>query len=314
MQETNMTSLALQKLPDRIAAACVNAASLFGGQIDEIRLRRNSPASITVRGTNVTLPITATDAEIENTVRAFCDASLYTHAETIREGFIASRSGFRVGIVGRAVVRDGKISSVADVTALNVRIPRRVPGCADTAYDIMQSEDFSRGLLVWSPPGIGKTTFLRELALRLASGTNAKRVAVVDTRSELASGIADAGLADVLTGYPRAKGIEIARRTLAAEIVVCDEIGNADDAEAILDAHRSGITVAASAHAASLGTLLASPHMAILRDRGVFGTYYGLISQRPGGYVCDIKLYRDGEKRIASDSVAGSTEPEAVLA
>ena len=272
----------LRALPPRIAEAVVRSAALWGGRFDEIRLRRGAAASVTVGERNLILPVCADDSEIAYALRSFCERSLYAKTETIREGFISAFGGVRVGVCGRAVVRDGQVASVAEISSLNVRVPRRIFGCADRLWEIMRSQDFRRGALVWSAPGVGKTTLLRELAVRLSAGSEARRVAIVDSRAELACG--ETGIADVLSLYPRAKGIEIAKRTLAAQIIICDEIGGEDDCAAILEAHRAGIAVCASAHAGSYESLIASPVIRRLRDCGAFATFYGLIAQRPGGY------------------------------
>ena len=66
-----MTKRALEKLPPRIAESCRNTASLYGGRINEIRLRKGSPASLTIRGENIVLGISATEAELEESVRTF---------------------------------------------------------------------------------------------------------------------------------------------------------------------------------------------------------------------------------------------------
>ena len=46
---------------------------------------------------------------------------------------------------------------------------------------------------------------------------------------------------DVLVGYPRALGIEIATRSLNSELIVCDEIGEGKEAEAIVSAQNCGV-------------------------------------------------------------------------
>ena len=290
----------LEMLPARIAHAARRSAICCGGVVSEIRLRRGASASVTAGGRNLVLPVTATDAEIASALRALCDRSLYAKSATICDGFIASRGGVRVGVCGRAVVRDGQIVSVAEISSLNIRIPHRVIGCADRLWELMKKQGFRRGVLVWSAPGVGKTTLLRELGVRLSTGPDALRTAIVDSRAELAVG--GSGIADVLSLYPRQRGIEIAKRTLTPQVVICDEIATEEDVSALLEAHHAGVTVCASAHASSYASLMASPQMAMLRERGVFGTYYGLLAQRPGGYETVVRTV--GVDRAGSD-VAG---------
>ena len=301
----------LSLLPPRIAHAARQSTISCEGTVSEIRIRRGGAASVTAGGRNLVLPVSATDAEIASALRSLCDRSLYAKTATICEGFIASRNGVRVGVCGRAVVRDGEIVSVAEISSLNIRIPHRIVGCADKLWELMKAQDFSRGVLVWSAPGVGKTTLLRELGVRLSTGSAPRRTAIVDSRAELAVD-GGSGIADVLSLYPRAKGIEIAKRTLSPQVVICDEIAGEDDVAALLEAHGAGITVCASAHAFSYAALMASPQMALLRDRGVFGTYYGLLAQRPCGYEVSVRT-------VGADEAGGTGEgsapaPAAVIA
>lgn len=293
MTGQEMTNRALSHLPERLARACKSSSALYGGRINEIRLRRDMPVSLTVRGENIVLNTVATSRELEETVRSFCESSLYSHEDTIPQGFISSRDGFRVGLCGRAVMRNGKISSVADISSLNIRIPERVIGCADGAYEIMGEENFTGGMLVWSSPGVGKTTLLRELAVKLSTGKDPRRVALVDTRHELSAGITEQSIIDVLLSYPRDEGIQIAKRTLAAQVVICDEISGDEDAEALLDAHNAGICVVCSAHASCIESLLSSKTVRRLHAEGVFSTYYGLLAQEKGSFRTRVQKRKD---------------------
>ena len=137
-------------------------------------------------------------------------------------------------------------------------------------------------MLVLSPPGIGKTTFLRDFAASMA-GKHRRRVVLIDTRGELYMKELFAGtLCDVLTGYPKAKGIEIATRTLSPELIVCDELGDADEARALLSAQNTGVPIAASAHAADVAALLRRPNLRLLHDSAVFELYVTLSRERVG--------------------------------
>lgn len=287
---------ALDLLPYKLASSAVKSAALWHGVINEIRLRENRPLYITSGGKNIKCGVLCTREDIDTVVRRLCSNSLYSHAETIREGYITSQSGIRAGICGRAVSERGNITAVTDITSVCIRIPRRVRGAGDLAYSLLEKDNFSKGILVYSKPGIGKTTLLRELMTRVAGGESAKRVSVIDTRCELALGIDDEIMADVLSAYPRAKGIEIAVRTLSPEYIICDEIGSREDASAISEAAGSGVRMIASAHGGSVDEIMRCDYIRELHNKGVFGIYLGLLDRDAvsGEYVSEITYAEDG--------------------
>lgn len=294
--EQNQTEKQLSELlPYRLVSAAIKCAAVNRGVINEVRLREGQPLCITSGSRNLVTPRRVTSEDIEYTLRHLCSNSLYSHAQTIKEGYITSKSGVRAGICGKAVCDGGNITAVTDVSSLCIRFPRRVCGAADEVYALLKKRGFSDGLLVYSGPGVGKTTVLRELACLLASGVSAKRISIIDTRCELAAGLHELTMADVLNSYPRGKGIEIAVRTMSPEYIICDEIGNAEEADAIREAAHSGVSIAASAHAGSFEELMRSPHISSLWESGIFGICLGLLSREPDGtFVTEVSYFDRG--------------------
>ena len=90
--------------------------------------------------------------------------------------------GHRAGICGTAVVNNGKIVNIRDITSINVRIAREHKGCADSLYNKIIA--VSGGVLICGAPCSGKTTVLRDLA-RLLSTNGKKNVALIDERGVL---------------------------------------------------------------------------------------------------------------------------------
>ncbi len=267
----------LSFLPPTLAEAAVRKAGLCGGGMDEIRLRLGRPLVITVNGENMGCGTVCTEEHLTVTVRNLCGNSLYSHADTIREGYIDAGNGIRAGVCGQAVVENGRVTVVRDITSLAIRIPRRVRGAADAVYGAMEKKGFHTNVLVYAKPGMGKTTVLRELAVRLSSGAHPRRVAVVDTRSEISMGLEDGCMLDLLRGYPRNVGIETAVRTLSPQYILCDELLTAADADAVISAHGSGVHFCASVHADSFESLMKQPLTERLRSYSVFDTYVGLL-------------------------------------
>ncbi len=245
--------------------------------IDELRVRVGRVASVTSGGGNIPLNYRISREELDEMVDTMCDSSRYAHADTINCGYLTLSDGIRVGIVGRAALSGGKVIGVYDVSSLCFRLPRRTRRVGAPVCKLLREYDGERGVLVYSPPGHGKTTLLRSVATSMASGENAWRVLVIDTRGELGFSLDDAELCiDVLSGYPKALGIEIAARSMNAQLIICDEIGDLQEAEAIISAQNCGVPLLATAHASSIEGLLLRSGIRRLHDAHVFGSYVGI--------------------------------------
>ncbi len=277
----------LALLPPRLQAAVTEQAASrrdLLASLSELRLRAGRLASITVSGENIPLPVTLTQDEIASLLSAFCGGSLYAHRETIAEGFLDLGEGVRCGISGTAVTEGGAIVGVREPTGLVVRFPHDVRTAGEEAERIFRASG-RRGLLIFSPPGVGKTTLLCDLGRRLSSGEGGMRVALVDCRGELSGGsYGRTALVDILVGYPKHRGIEIATRVLSPEVLLVDEIGSRREAESILAVVGCGVPLVATAHAESPQDLCRRAAILPLLRAGVFENLLGLA--RKGGTVC----------------------------
>lgn len=260
------------QLPPRLLDSLERAvpAGLFP---EELRIRRDRCASVTLCGENLRLDCTLSGEEMDALLLRLCGGSLYAHAQTLCRGYLVLPGGVRVGVCGHASTVDERITGVYDTSAFVIRIPHRSGEIGEEICSLVR-RTAPLGVLVFAPPIEGKTTLLRAVAARLAGGTEPLRVVVVDTRGELAFSLDSPSLLlDVLSEYPRGLGISIAARTMSAQLIVCDEIGDLEEAREIVAAGACGVPLLASAHAASLSDLLARPAFALLHEARCFGAY-----------------------------------------
>ena len=266
--------------------------------IEEIRMRAGRRCSLVVSGKNVMLDTVLERGEIESVLEGMCQGSLYAFSETINQGYISLPDGVRVGVCGRAGCEGGRIIGIYEISSLSVRIPHRSRPLGAEICRLLESFDRTSGVLVYSPPGIGKTTLLRSVAVMLSSGgwregADPLRCVVIDTRGELSFASEGRDLClDVLSGYPRRQGIEIATRCLNAEVIICDEIGDYEEAMSLVASHNCGVPLIASAHAGSVEQLLSRTGLRLLHEARIFGAYVGLKRDGRGGFIYDTTLSR----------------------
>ena len=246
----------------------------------EVRLRREGRCSILFSGECVPLISGVSEGELEDILMRITDGSLYSCRDTLAEGYVPMRGGVRVGVCGRARYDGGQMVGVSGVTSLVFRLPFSDCGFAEELCELFRGA--RSGLLIYAPPGGGKTTALREMARILSSGADARRVAIVDERLEFFPEDYVGCEVDLLRGYRRRAGVEIAVRTLSPEIVMIDEIG-ADEAEGLSEVARCGIPMIATAHASGIDELLCKRGIGGLIKNGAFDLFAGIV-KRDGNF------------------------------
>ncbi|MCI5513459.1 MAG: AAA family ATPase [Clostridia bacterium] len=283
-------------LPSRIVGAILRFIEKSDlSFIEEIRLRSEKCVSLTADSVNYRLNVCCTTDEIMNTFSEICEKSLYAHRETIKRGYITLENGVRIGICGKASYDHEELIGVSEVTSLCIRIPHPMNDVGGEVYDLFNKSQMPKGVLIYSPPGIGKTTLLRGVISKLAGNIPPYRVAVVDARGELGYSLDRKDLCvDILSGYSKAEGIEIAARTLSAQIIVCDEIGSYSEAESIIYAHSCGIPLLASAHASDINELINKPAINYMFKSGIFDTFVG-ISRKRGAFDYNYEITLGGD-------------------
>lgn len=197
-----------------------------------------------------------TRAHIDEALELASRSSLYARKNSIAEGFITIEGGHRIGICGTGVIKDGRVDFIKDVSSLNYRLSSETVGAADKLAERVLAGSAVKSTLIISPPGAGKTTMLRDLARILSH--KGIRVGIADERSEIAAvsgGVSPFDLGnftDILDGVKKSEGMVMLLRAMAPDVIITDEIGRKEDAEAVRTVINSGVKIITSIHGAGL--------------------------------------------------------------
>ena len=261
---------AVQLLPQSVRDAASALPRELRSRAEEIRLRTGNPVTLRLPEGERPLPGgTVTPQLLTAVLEAATRASYHAAGQQLRQGYLSAPGGVRVGVCGTGV-SDGALRTLREISSLCIRIPHQIPSAGKEVIPLIGNDS----VLIISPPGGGKTTFLRELVRTVSDGGT--RVSLADERGEIAAVCSGepqfrvGRCTDVLTGVPKAEAAMLLLRAMGPEVVAMDEISAPEDAIAVETLLGCGVRVFATAHGASRAELLRRPVYARLQALGAF--------------------------------------------
>lgn len=262
--------------------------------LNEIRLRLDKPIVLALGGQrfflsekglsgNIKEAIFATKTMIEDIIFRASECSIYSVNEQIKKGFIVTKGGVRLGIGGDMVEENGNIKTMTNFSSINIRFPHEIKNCSLSAFNHILQDNQLQNTLVISPPGAGKTTFLRDFICQLSERNYAFNVLVLDERGELDLGEKGCigNFSDKISFARKKVGFENGIRSLAPDLIVTDELGTKEDLEAVEYCANSGVRILASAHSDTIDNFRNKPSFEKVIAEKIFKRYV-LLSMREG--------------------------------
>lgn len=280
-------------------------ARLKEGEARELRVRAGREVRVITSEGEAACQFAPSPQQVEQMAEALCEHALYARAEEQRQGFVTLRGGHRMGLCGRVIVQGQSVRALREISSFCVRIAGERRGAADMLMPQLTDENgHARSLMILGMPGTGKTTLLRDACRSLSE--RGFRVGVVDERSELAAmcgGAAQLDVGpntDVLDACPKDVGMRWMLRAMSPDVIATDELGGMGDAQAVLDAARSGVSVLATLHGRDLDKAVSRGALCLLAQNSVFDRY-AVLDSREVGKVTGIYDERLRPLRLGGD-------------
>lgn len=282
---------AVSVLPVRLRKSALALPDEQQGRAEELHLRVGQPLTVLLPEGELPLEIAVESGDLETLCDIATEFSRYVAVETLREGYLSVKGGFRIGLCGTAVIKDGVNMNLRQFSSATVRIAREQIGVADEVARQLFRNGAPCSTLILSPPGAGKTTLLRDLVRTLSAGVQPygpQRISLIDERGEVAmmhrgEPQMDVGpYTDVLDACPKALGIPMVLRAMNPQIIAVDEITAYQDIRAMSLAAGCGVRLLATIHAADVTELMDKPLYRTLLEERIFRLAVSIVRTEEG--------------------------------
>lgn len=229
----------------------IELAKLNLDNLTEIRLRINYPILITYNGIRDNLlsnnkVIIATKRHVDEIIQNITEKSIYAFNNNIKQGFLTTKDGVRVGLSGKCVFENSNLVTISEFSSLNVRIPHLVKDCSDDIFPYIFQENNLLNSLIVSVPAKGKTTLLKDITLKL-NQLKYGNILVIDERNEFSC--INGEYIDKITYSDKYYAFSYGLRSMSPEIIITDELSSESDWNFAKSSINSGIKLIASCHA-----------------------------------------------------------------
>ncbi len=257
--------------------------NLYQDSVTDVTLIENENMFLSVNGSILDTDCFVSKNLLQSIVTNLCNKSVYASQQTLKKGYVTLPDGCRVGMTGTAVTdADGHISHLRNINAVNIRISRDIKNAAENVIGYICNKEIVFNTLIIAPPGAGKTTMLRDVAMRLGENF---RVGIADERDEIIPPDRKHRHVFVMRGTKKHDGMLSILRSMSPEVILTDEIGTYEDERAILKLINAGVKIVCTAHGYDETDLLRREVFKSLIEEEIFETIIVLSSRCGVGTV-----------------------------